>query len=761
VRIACIGGGPASLYFAVLMKKAHPDAEIEVIERNRADDTFGWGVVFSDETLGNFQAADPESYGRITEAFATWGDIDTWVGDTCVRSTGHGFCGLARRSLLRIFHERCRELGVSLRFEREVADVEALRGADLVVGGDGVMSRVRETYADRFRPTVEWGRCRFSWLGTTLPLTAFTFVFRENEHGLFVVHAYPFERERSTWIVECAEETWKRAGLDRASEDDTVRYAEALFADHLKGHRLLTNKSIWRRFPLVRCERWHHENVVLLGDAAHTAHFSIGSGTKLAMEDSIALVDAFRREGTKDVPRALRAYEEARRTDVSKTQRAASVSQRWFEDAARWRRQAPVPFTFNLMTRSKRITYDNLARRDPALVRRVREGFAREHGAPAASDGAPPPPLFVPFTVRGTTLRNRVVVSPMCMYSATDGVPGEWQLVHLGARAVGGAGLVFTEMTDVSPEGRITHGCAGMWDDRQEAAWKRIVAFVHEHTPARIGMQLAHAGRKGSTALPWEGGKPLEGPGAWTTLAPSPIPFDEGWPAPREMTAADLALVVSQFRDAARRARRAGFDVVEVHMAHGYLLSSFLTPLSNARTDAYGGSLENRLRFPVEVLRAVREGFGSDRPVFARISASDWMPDGSGVTEVEAVDIARALAAAGCDLIDVSSGGTSPAGRPVYGRMYQAPFADRIRHEAGVPVMSVGGIEGWDHVNTLLAAGRADLCAIARGHLLDPSLTQRASLAYGFPDHPWPKQYLPARPRFPIPVRPPDDVPAP
>jgi anthraniloyl-CoA monooxygenase len=741
VRIRCIGGGPASLYFAILTKKAAPSTEIEVVERNREGDTFGWGVVFSDETLSHFEAADPETYREIRARMAGWTDIDTWVGGEVIRSTGHGFVGLSRKRLLEVFHARCRELGVTLRFETEVTDVEAARNdVDLLVAGDGVQSVVRAAFEKRFQPSISWGACRFSWLGTTKPLEAFTFVFEECEHGLFTVHAYPFEKGLSTWIVECREETWKRAGLDRATEEETVRFVERLFSKRLDGHRILANKSIWRRFPTLRCASWRAGNVVLLGDAAHTAHFSVGSGTKLAMEDAIALSGTLAKSG-KDVEAALSAYEKERRPEVERVQRAAEVSRVWFEEASRWMRQDPPTLAFNLMTRSKRITYDNLALRDPALVAKVRASFA---GA-ASPAGAAPPPCFVPFRSRGLTIENRIVVSPMCQYSAVDGVVTDWHLVHLGSRAVGGAGLVFAEMTDVSPEGRITLGCSGMWNEAHSRAWKRVVDFAHANSRAKVGMQLAHAGRKGSCTVPWEGDKPLTGREAWTTLAPSAIPW-VGRPAPRAMDRADMAKVVADFRNAARLTVAAGFDVVELHMAHGYLLSSFLTPLSNQRTDEYGGSLQNRLRFPLEVLAAVRAEWPKDRPLFVRISASDWMPDGSGVTPGEAVEIARALNAHGCDVVDVSSGGTSPAGRPVYGRMYQVPFADKIRHEAKVPVMAVGGILGHDHVNTILAAGRADLCALARAHLVNPYVALGASVAYAWPEAAWPVQYGPARP---------------
>ena len=746
MRIEILGGGPAGLYFAILAKKAFPDATIRVLERNRPDDTFGWGVVFSDETLSNFAEADPESFSEIQESFATWTDIETHFRDTCVLSTGHGFCGLSRKRLLQIFHARCRSLGVEIEFQHEVRDLATLSGADLVVASDGIQSLVREKFADHFRPSIDWRSNRFCWLGTTKPLTAFTFLFRENEHGLFQVHAYPFEKNLSTFIVECHEDTWKRAGLDRASEAETVAYCERLFADDLDGHRLLVNRSIWRAFPTIRCERWSCGNTVLVGDAAHTAHFSIGSGTKLAMEDSIALVEAFRLVGTDDVPRALRTYEESRRLDVLKTQRAAQTSLEWFENSRRYLGQHPLQFTFNLMTRSRRITYDNLAKRDPELVRKVTSWWWDEQRLPRASDGGAPPPMFAPFRLRGLELENRVVVSPMCQYSAVDGAPTEWHLVHLGSRAVGGAGLVIAEMTNVSAEGRISLGCTGIYDDAHVGPWKRVVDFVHAHSRSKIGLQLGHAGRKGSCNLPWEGDDPLRDARAWRTIGPTAAPFDEGWPAPREMDRADMDRVVAEYVEAAKRALRAGFDLLELHMAHGYLLSSFLSPKSNRRRDDFGGSLENRMRFPLRVFDAVRAAWPMEKPIATRISATDWLDDQGGFTAADSVVVSRHLKEHGCDAIDVSSAGNTPESKPEYGRMYQVPFAERIRHEVGIPVMAVGGIQGADHCNTILAAGRADLCVMARPHLAEPYITLGAAARYGYADMPWPKPYRAVRP---------------
>ncbi|HTF90409.1 MAG TPA: bifunctional salicylyl-CoA 5-hydroxylase/oxidoreductase [Planctomycetota bacterium] len=750
MRIVSIGGGPAGLYFALLRKRRHPEDQITVFERNKPDDTFGWGVVFSDETLGNFETADPESYAWIKDSFVYWGRIETHYHGVAVPSTGHGFCGLPRKKLLEIFHRRCRDLGVELVFEKEITDVAAFRDADLILAADGLNSVVRQRFEPQFAPRLEWGRCHFTWLGTTLPLEAFTFIFLENEHGLFQVHAYPFQRggsPMSTWIVECHADTFLRAGLDRASEDQTVAYCERLFEPFLKGHRLYSNRSLWRRFPTVTCERWHHENIVLLGDAAHTAHFSIGSGTKLAMEDAIALAEAFEGKPTAAVPAVLADYEAARRLDVLKVQRAAQVSLEWFENSRRYMHQHPLQFTFNLMTRSKRITYDNLAKRDPELVRKVGDWFADKTNTPALADGRMPPPMFAKFRLRGMELQNRVVVSPMCQYSAVDGTPTDWHFVHLASRAMGGAGLLFVEATGVTAQGRITLGCTGMYVDNHVAAWKRIVDFVHANTRAKIGMQLAHAGRKASCHLPWEGDSPLRDERAWTALGPCDAPFKSDGPPPRAMDRADMDGVRDAFGAAARLAEEAGFDMIELHMAHGYLLSSFLSPLSNLRRDEYGGSLENRLRFPLEVFDHVRRVWPQHKPISVRISASDWLDESGGQTIADSVAIARALAEHGADLIDVSSAGNSPLSKPRYGRMYQLPFAEQIRAEVGIPVMAVGGIQGADHVNTILAAGRADLCALARAHLADPYLTLRAAIQYGYTDQTVPSPYLLVSPR--------------
>jgi anthraniloyl-CoA monooxygenase len=752
MRIVSIGGGPAGLYFALLLKKAAPDAVVDVYEKNRPDDAFGWGVVFSKETLGNFRDADPESYAAIEARFAYWDDIEVKLRGKTTVSTGHGFCGLARRDLLQLLQARCRALGVTLHFGEELP-VEPLPEADLVIGCDGVHSPLREKYAANFQPSVDWRKCKFTWLGTTKPLRAFTFLFKETPHGLFQVHAYPFTKEPmqpsgavSTFIVECREEVWKAAGLDAMSEAQSVAFLEELFREELEGHRLCPNKSIWRTFPTISCANWTQGNLVLMGDAVHTAHFSIGSGTKLAMEDAIALVEALKANRF-DVKASLAAYEAARKPEVIRVQKAAQTSLEWFENASRYVEQSPLQFTFNLMTRSKRITWDNLRQRDPALVAMVDTEFAERNAVPLNKDGSAPPPLFAPFTMRSLTLENRVVLSPMCQYSATDGVPDDWHLVHLGSRAVGGAGLVLTEMTDVSPEGRITPGCAGLWNDAQATAWKRVVDFVHGHSRAAIGVQLAHAGRKASCSRPWEGDRPLTAAeGAWETLGPSALPYKAGWHTPKAMDAGDLARVKQAFVDAAKRALGCGFDFIELHMAHGYLLSSFLSPLSNQRTDEYGGSVKKRMRYPIEVFDAVRAAWPAAKPLGVRVSATDWLGN-QGQTVEDTVALARELKARGCDVIDVSSAGNVPESKVEYGRMYQVPFAEAVKVGAGLPVMAVGAILGADHANTVIAAGRADLCAIAREHLSDPYLVHRHAQAEKVTAVAWPKQYLAVKPR--------------
>jgi anthraniloyl-CoA monooxygenase len=740
MKIAIVGGGPSGLYFSILMKRADPAAEIVVFERNRADDTFGFGVVFSDATIAEVESADRDTYAAVTEHFVRWGDIDVHFGGEMIRTTGHGFAGMSRQKLLDVLQREAAALGVDLRFETEVRALADFEGYDLVVGADGVNSVVRGLLEDRFEPSFDWRPNRFVWLGTTKPLPAFTFYFRENEHGLWRVHAYQYEPGLSTFIVECTEDSWRAAGLENATEAETVAYCEALFADELEGHRLIANKSVWRSFPTIRCERWAVGNVVLIGDAAHTAHFSIGSGTRLGMLDAIALRAAL--VGAENVPAALQAYEAERRPPVESLQRAAQASLEWFEATERYMDLDPVQLVFTLLTRSLRITHEDLRVRDPGFLARVDRWVAEQAeeqaGVPVPRD-PPPPPMFTPFRLRDLVIPNRIVVSPMCQYCAEDGTVGDWHVQHLGSRAVGGAGLVYAEMTDVSPEARISYGCAGLYKPEHVEAWKRVVDFVHGHSPAKIAIQLGHAGRKGSTKPLWEGdSEPLD-QGNWPVISASPIPYfpDRSQP-PREMTRADMDEVLADYLRATEYADAAGFDLLEIHMAHGYLLASFISPLTNERDDAYGGSLENRMRFPLEVFDACRAAWPAGKPMSVRVSAVDWKP--GGMTPDDAVEVSRLLAAHGCDAIDVSAGQTVPDQRPVYGRLFQTPFADRIRHEAGIATMAVGNVSSWMDANTIIAAGRADLCLLARAHLFDPYWTRHAAAMQDYP-LPWPPQY--------------------
>jgi len=739
VRIVSIGGGPAGLYFAILMKQADPAHDVLVLERNRLDDTFGFGVVLSEATQENLQQADPETFDAMARASARWDDIDIHYNGTVIHSTGHGFSGLSRRAMLEILAARAADLGVRIAIGTEVSDPTPYLDADLVLAADGANSIVRDRFADAFRPRVDWRPNRFVWLGTTRPFPAFTFYFKADRHGLWRVHAYQYERDHSTFIVEAREETWRAACLDRAGEHETIAFCEDLFAAELNGHKLQQNRSIWRRFGTVRNERWHHDNVVLLGDSAHTAHFSVGSGTKLAMEDAIVLVRALRTHP--DRPTALAAYEAERRPLVESLQRAAQVSLEYFENTERYMQLEPVQFGFNLLTRSLRITHLNLQVRDPRFVSNVDRWFA---GQAAAQSGVPvsldpcPPPLFTPYRLRALLLENRSVVSPMCQYSAEDGTPNDWHLVHIGTRAIGGAGLVFTEMTDVSREARISPGCTGMYKPEHVAAWKRIVDFVHQHSRAKIGLQLGHAGRKASTQVLWEGDNEPLPDGNWPIVSASPIPYYPHSQVPREMTRSDMDAVRDQFARATAMAEAAGFDMLELHFAHGYLLAGFISPLTNRRGDAYGGSLPNRMRFPLEVFDAVRAAWPEAKPISVRISAVDWAP--GGMESTDAVAVARLFKEHGCDIMDVSAGQTVADQRPVYGRLFQTPFADRIRHEAKMPVMTVGNISSYTDVNTILAAGRADLCVLARAHLWDPYWTRHAAHELGWPVH-WPDQY--------------------
>ena len=739
LKINVVGGGPAGLYAAILQKLAQPSREITVYERNRSDDTFGFGVVFSDATMAQLGSADPEVYRDITDAFAHWDDIDIHYGGRVLRSGGHGFAGLSRMRLLQILQRRAESLGIDLRFESEVDDVDAYRDADLVLAADGVNSPIRDRYAEHFRPSVDYRPNRFVWLGTTRPFDAFTFYFRENEHGVWRVHAYQYENGKATFIVEAREPTWRASGLTVEDEDATVQFCEDLFAEEMKGHPLLKNRSHWRQFPTVRNAAWSYENVVLVGDAAHTAHFSVGSGTRIAMLDGIALTEAMERDS--DVSRALKDYEEERRGPVESLQRAAQASLQWFEDAERYMQVEPVQFGFTLLTRSLRITHENLRVRDAGFIQDVDTWYAREaerQSGQASNCVPPPPPMFTAFRMRDLVLPNRVVVSPMCQYTAEDGMPNEWHLVHLGSRAIGGAGLVMAEMTDVSRDARISRGCTGLYAPEHVGGWKKIVDFIHGNSNAKVGIQLGHAGRKGSTQKLWEGDNEPLTEGGWDVISASPIAWRPENLIPNEMTRADMDTAISDYVRSAEMAHEAGFDLLELHLAHGYLLASFVSPLTNERDDEYGGSLENRMRFPLEVFDAVRSVWPDEKPMSARISAVDWKP--GGMDPDDAVEVARLLKAHDCDIVDVSAGQTVPDQSPEYGRLFQTPFADRIRHDVGIATMAVGNISSYMDVNTILAAGRADLCLLARAHLFDPYWTRHAAYTLGH-DLEWPNQY--------------------
>ncbi|MES3020135.1 MAG: bifunctional salicylyl-CoA 5-hydroxylase/oxidoreductase [Pseudomonadota bacterium] len=758
MNIVCIGGGPAGLYFGLLMKKQDPRHQVTVVERNRPYDTFGWGVVFSDQTLGNLAKADEPSARAILGAFNHWDDIDVFFKGEKITSGGHGFCGIGRKRLLNILQERCEQLGVQLVFDSEVKDDQALAaqyGAELVIASDGLNSRIRTRYADSYLPQVEARRCRFVWLGTRKKFAAFTFAFKETAHGWFQAHIYQYDGETSTFIVETPEEVWRACGLEDMTPEEGIAFCEQLFAEQLDGHALMSNSAhlrgsaMWITFPRIVCGRWVHWNgalpVVLMGDAAHTAHYSIGSGTKLALEDAIELARCFGQHLER--ADALDAYEQARSVEVLKLQSAARNSMEWFENVARYTALEAPQFAYSMLTRSQRLSHENLRLRDAGYVagfERWYAGRACAQAGVALPDNVQVPPMLTPFRLRAVTLKNRIVVSPMAQYSAVDGVAGDYHLVHLGARAMGGAGLVFAEMTCVSADARITPACPGLYAPGHTLAWKRIVDFVHANTSAKIGVQLGHAGAKGSTRVMWDGiDKPL--PEAnWPLVSASEQQYLAGVSqTARAATPADMDRIEADFVRATAAAAEAGFDWLELHCAHGYLLSSFISPLTNQRADEFGGSLENRCRFPLRVLRAMRAAWPQDRPISVRISAHDWVE--GGITPDDAVQVARLFKEAGADMIDCSSGQVSKREKPVYGRMFQTPFADRVRNEVQIPTIAVGSIFEADHANSIIAAGRADLCAVGRPHLADPAWTLTEAARIGFGAIEWPKQYLPAK----------------
>lgn len=748
MKIACLGGGPAGLYFAISTKLRQPDAEITVFERNKPDDTFGWGVVLSDDALENLTANDPVSAEKIRDKFAYWDDIAVVHGGVRTVSGGHGFAGIGRKAMLIILQERARELGIDLQFETEVGPAASYQADyDLVVACDGLNSRVRSEFAEHFKPNIDVRPCKFIWLGTKQKFDdAFTFIFEKTKHGWMWIHAYQFDADTATVIVECSAQTWENWGFEAMSKEEILRTCEAIFADHLGGHALISNadhlrgSAVWINFPRVLCETWHHENVVLLGDASATAHFSIGSGTRLAFDSAIALAEFITTEPT--LEQAFVRYQEERRLDVLRLQSAARNSLEWFEEVERYLDMDPVQFNYSLLTRSQRISHENLRLRDAQWLASAEKWFQDAAGAP--SDAPIRPPMFAPYQLRDMQLKNRIVVSPMAQYKAVDGCPTDWHLIHYGERAKGGAGLVYTEMTCVSAEGRITPGCPGLYAPDHEAAWTRLVDFVHAETDAKICCQIGHSGRKGSTQVGWE---TMDAPltsGNWETVSASAIAWSAANPSPREITRAEMDSIKAEFVAAAEMAARAGFDMIELHAAHGYLISSFISPKSNIRSDDYGGSLQNRLRYPLEVFDAMRAVWPAEKPMSVRISANDWVGD-EGVTPEDAVEIARAFTAAGADIIDVSAGQTTTEARPVYGRMFQTPFSDRIRNDAGIATMAVGNIYEADHANSILMAGRADLVCVGRPHLADPYWTLHEAARIGDRHADWPLPYLAGR----------------
>lgn len=709
MKIVILGGGPGGLYCGLLMKKANPAHQITVVERNPPDATFGWGIVFSDRTLASLREADYRSFKEITDHFVIWDAIDVRYRNEVIRSGGHVFAGISRKVLLQILQRRCSDVGVELKFHSDLTDLRSLKGYDLLIASDGVNSLVRKTHAKVFQPDLAVGKSKFVWLGAARPFDSFTYIFEENEHGLFQVHAYTFDGATSTFIVECTKQAWLNAGLDQASEADTIAYCEKVFATSLRGHALLSNRSLWLDFITVRNKTWRHENIVLLGDAAHTAYFGIGSGTKMAMEDSIALANAFERHS--EIDAALSSYELERRPVIESLQKAADESRTYFEDTQRYLHFDPMQFAFRLLTRSGRVTYDNLRIRDPQYMESVDRWYWKRQvlDAPCTTPFlVVPTPMLSPFRLRELTVPNRAALSVTSSGKASDGMPDEHHRDQLVRRAQSGAGLVITEVVAVSPEGRITPGCAGIYLEEHGSAWKQIVDEIHARSSAKVAIQLGHAGRRGSARPRWEGlDRPLR-EGNWPLLSASPIPYSSRNQTPAEMDGAAVARVRQEFVQAAQRAREAGFDLLQLEFAHGYLLASFLSPLTNERKDCYGGSLENRMRLPLEIFDDVRAVWPKERPIAVAISATDWAKNGFAVDD--AVLVAGALKNHGCDMVTVFAGQTVIDEEPQFGAGSLTAFSDRVRNEAHVPAMTAEHLTNTDQVNTIIAAGRADLC---------------------------------------------------
>ena len=735
MKIAVIGGGPGGLYFSILLKKALPKCEIDIYERNKADDSFGFGVVFSDETLSEFLTRDPKSYELIRSKFAYWDDLDVARDGEFVRITGNGFCGCSRKTLLQLLQQRCIEEGVNLHFEYNVEDVSQFKDADYIVACDGINSPIREQNSKDFGTKTVLQKNKFVWMGSTKPLDAFTYFFRTTEHGTFVAHSYQYEEGMSTWIFECTNETWERTGFETTNEQDTIAKISKIFAEELDGHPLISNKSHWRQFPTVSNKVWHKDNIVLLGDAKATAHYSIGSGTKLAMECAIALADSiieFKTNKTK----AFAKYEKLRRNRVEMIQHAANVSLDWFENMDRHIEHDFMQFAFGVMTRSKKVTYENLALRDATFPEKVLTEFNCNIG----NFKVKTPAAFTPFRLRGMELKNRIVMSPMGQYSAEKGLVSDWHLVHYGARATGGVGLIITEMTAVSKNGRITLGCTGIWSEKQVVEWKKITDYIHKNSKTKIGIQLGHSGRKGSVKVPSVGKEiPLENK-SWELISASAIPFSSKMAIPREMTNLDMENCISKFVQATINSDEAGFDMIELQAHHGFLLASFLSPLTNIRKDEFGGSIKNRLKFPLQVFAAMREVFTETKPMSVRISASDWAEN--GITEEDVIAIANAFKDAGADIINVSTGNTVENQHPQIGRMWQTPFSDLVRNEVHIPTITTGYIQDIDQINTILLNGRADLVALGRPLLLDPNFVRNAQAYEQFQPDDIPNQYI-------------------